>query len=201
MSWGTMPATRTRRPVQPRFNRASRVFLIWQDPNTLRWLPVGELSNDGEDFRFFYTKGAEASERFQPFGRMTDLNAVYVGRGLFPLCANRLLPESRPEYRDFLSWVGGDEASADEVVVLWRSDGERAADRLQVVPCLELSPQSGIWSKRVTRRCAAARPGSPSRTSQTVCQPASRAASSSSRTSDRNRMRRGGAPMASAMRW
>ena len=66
----------------------SKVYLAWQDPQTRRWLPVGQLSRDGEEFRFVYTKGAEASERFQPFGRMTDLNAVYVGRELFPLFAN-----------------------------------------------------------------------------------------------------------------
>ena len=79
-------------------------------------------------------------ERFQPFGRMTDLNAVYVGRELFPLFANRLLPKSRPEYRDFLSWLGVDEGSADELELLWRSGGERATDTLQVVHCPEPSP-------------------------------------------------------------
>jgi hypothetical protein len=134
-----MPAMRTRRPVQPRLDQASKVFLLWEDPSSRRWLPVGQLTRDGEEFRFVYTKGAEESKRFQPFGRMTDLNAVYVGHELFPLFANRLLPKSRPEYRDFLSWLGVDEAAADELELLWRSGGERATDTLQVVPCPEPS--------------------------------------------------------------
>lgn len=116
-----------------------KVFLAWQDPQTRGWFPVGQLSRDGEDFRFVYTKGAEASARFQPFGRMTSLNAVYVGRELFPLFANRLLPRSRPEYRDFLSWLGVDEGAADELELLWRSGAERATDTLQVVACPEPS--------------------------------------------------------------
>lgn len=135
-----MPAMRTRRPVQPRLDQASKAFLIWGAPFSRRWLPVGQLSRDSEDFRFVYTKGAEASERFQPFGRITDLNAVYVGRELFPLFANRLLPKSWPEYREFLSWLGVDEATADELELLWRSGGERATDTLQLVPCPESSP-------------------------------------------------------------
>lgn len=117
----------------------SKIYLAWQDPETRGWFPVGQLSRDGEDFRFVYTKGAKASERFQPFGRMRDLNAVYVGRELFPLFANRLLHKSRPEYRDFLSWLGVDEGSADELELLWRSGGERATDTLQVVACPEPS--------------------------------------------------------------
>lgn len=64
----------------------------------------------------------------------------YVGRELFPLFANRLLRKSRPEYRDFLSWLGVDEASADELELIWRSGGERVTDTLQVVPCPEPSP-------------------------------------------------------------
>lgn len=117
----------------------TKVFLAWQDPQTRAWLPVGQLSRDGDDYRFVYTKGAAVSERFKPFGRMTDLNSVYVGRELFPLFANRLLPKSRPEYRDFLSWLGVDEDSVDELELLWRSGGERATDTLQVVPCPEPS--------------------------------------------------------------
>ncbi|WP_295435495.1 HIRAN domain-containing protein [uncultured Thiodictyon sp.] len=80
-----------------------RLFLIWHDPESSRWLPVGQLSRDRDDYRFVYTKGAEESENFLPFGRMTNLHAVYVAKELFPLFSNRLMPRSRPEYRDFLT--------------------------------------------------------------------------------------------------
>lgn len=117
----------------------NKVFLAWRDPVTHGWFPVGQLSQSGGEFQFVYTKGAEQSPNFQPFGRMTDLHSVYVTTELFPLFSNRLLPKSRPEYRDFLSWLGLDERSGDALTLLSRSGGERATDTLQVVPCPEPS--------------------------------------------------------------
>src|SRR5262250_671161 len=46
------------------------LYLAWQDPEDRRWLPVGRLSFDGHVYRFVYTKGAEQSPRFVPFGAM-----------------------------------------------------------------------------------------------------------------------------------
>ena len=114
-----------------------KVFLAWQDPQTRRWLPVGQLSRDRDDFRFVYTKGAKDSDRFVPFGRMTDLHAIYVAKELFPLFANRVLSKSRPEYRDFLTWLGLDADPDDVLELLSRSGGARATDELQVFPCPE----------------------------------------------------------------
>ncbi len=119
-----------------------KVFLAWQDAETRRWFPVGQLSHEQDDFRFVYTKGAESSERFSPFGRMTDLHAVYVAKELFPLFANRLLPKSRPEYRDFLSWLGVDGESDDALDLLSRSGGIRATDTLQIFACPEPTPEN-----------------------------------------------------------
>jgi hypothetical protein len=31
-----------------------KVFLTWQDPESRRWLPVGQLSRDRDEFRFVY---------------------------------------------------------------------------------------------------------------------------------------------------
>jgi hypothetical protein len=119
-----------------------RLFLAWQDPETRRWLPVGQLSRDRDDFRFVYTRGAESSDRFVPFGRMTDLHAVYVARELFPLFSNRLLPKSRPEYRDFLTWLGLDPGADDVLELLSKSGGARATDTLQVFSCPEPTPDN-----------------------------------------------------------
>lgn len=119
-----------------------RIFLTWQDPETHRWLPVGQLSKDRDDYRFVYTKGAQSSDRFVPFGRMTDLHAVYVAKELFPLFSNRLLPKSRPEYRDFLIWLGLDASADDALDLLSKSGGIRATDTLQVFPCPEPTPEN-----------------------------------------------------------
>lgn len=118
------------------------LFVAWQDPETRRWLPVGRLSRKGDDYRFVYTRGAEVSERFVPFGRMTDLHSAYIAADLFPLFANRLLPKSRPEYGDFLRWLGLDAESDDALDQLASSGGGRATDSLQVFPRPEPTPDN-----------------------------------------------------------
>ncbi len=119
-----------------------KVFLAWQDPQTRKWLPVGQLSKDREDYRFVYTRGAESSKRFIPFGRMTNLHVAYVAKELFPLFSNRLLPKSRPEYKDFLGWLGLEENANDALEQLSRSGGIRATDSLQIFSCPEPTPDN-----------------------------------------------------------
>jgi hypothetical protein len=119
-----------------------KLYMVWIDEDTGSWLPVGQLTRDRDDFRFVYTKGAEESERFVPFGRMTDVHAVYVANALFPLFSNRLMPRSRPEYRDFLMWLGLAPGDHDALELLGKSGGARATDGLQVFPCPEPTPEN-----------------------------------------------------------
>src|SRR5687767_106279 len=67
------------------------LYLVWQNPEDRRWLPVGRLSYDGSVYRFVYTRGAKQSSRFVPFGAMRDLHVTYESPELFPLFANRLM--------------------------------------------------------------------------------------------------------------
>ena len=116
------------------------LFVAWQDPDTRRWIPVGRLTFEDGAYKFVYTRGAAESKRFTPFGRMVDLDAVYVSNELFPLFANRLLSKSRSEYRDYLRWFGLDDSRASELEVLGRSGGQRATDTLEIIPCPEPTP-------------------------------------------------------------
>jgi hypothetical protein len=104
-------------------------------------MPVGRLTYQDGRYAFAYTRGAQdahAAKRFRPFGSMTDLSVVYLSKTLFPLFANRVLNESRPEYPDFLRWLGlGERSPANELEVLARSGGLRATDTLEVFPCPE----------------------------------------------------------------
>lgn len=113
------------------------LFVAWQDPNSRRWLPVGRLTHEGGVYRFVYTRGAKESTNFTPFGRMVDLDAAYVSEVLFPLFANRVLPKSRPEYQDYLRWMGLSEKEHDDLDVLARTGGQRATDTLEMFPCPE----------------------------------------------------------------
>jgi len=98
---------------------------------------VGKLSSEGGIYRFVYTKGAELSKNFIPFGFMQDLHAVYKPEALLPLFANRLISKKRPEYRDFLRWLDLREDEADPLVLLARTEGVRETDSLTVFPCPE----------------------------------------------------------------
>lgn len=110
-------------------------FLNWQDPFDRRWLAVGKLMQIDELFLFAYTKGALTSEQFTPFGNMTDMHSVYVSNELFPIFANRVLSERRPEYSRYLEWSRiSNDRLVDPLLLMSRMGGARATDTLQVYP-------------------------------------------------------------------
>lgn len=112
------------------------LFLAWQDPVERGWYPVGRLSFEGERFQFVYTSGARHS-RFNPLGSMQDLEKRYQSTELFPLFANRILPKSRPEYRQILNWLDLNANQDDPLELLALTEGIRKTDTLVVFPCPE----------------------------------------------------------------
>ncbi len=113
------------------------LFIAWQDPQILKWFPVGKLSIENNQYRFVYTKGAKESSRFTPFGRMQDLDIEYRSKELFPLFSNRLLSKSRPEYKSFLEWLNLREDEDDPLALLGVTGGIRETDSLMMFPCPE----------------------------------------------------------------
>ncbi|MCM2395767.1 HIRAN domain-containing protein [Rhizobium sp. S95] len=113
-------------------------FLNWQDPDTQRWLPVAKLVNQRGYFVFGYTRGAQVSKNFLPFGRMNDVSSLYISDELFPIFANRVMNEKRPEYARYARWSGLDRES-DPLRLMARIGGVRATDALQVSPVPEKS--------------------------------------------------------------
>ena len=65
---------------------------------------------------------------------MNDLAHEYISDELFPILKNRTLPKSRPEYSDYLSWLGLGEKEHDEFDELSRSGGLRATDEIELIP-------------------------------------------------------------------
>lgn len=118
------------------------LFVAWQDPKTRQWVPVGRLTYENGTYRFVYTRGAKQAKNFTPFGRMVDFDAAYVSEVLFPLFANRVLPKSRPEYGDYLRWLGLSENEHDDLEVLARTGGLRGTDTLELIPCPEPTQSS-----------------------------------------------------------
>jgi hypothetical protein len=68
---------------------------------------------------------------------MRDLHSAYKSEVLFPVFANRILAKNRPEYSDYLKWLGLSEARYDELEELARTGGLRATDSMELFPCPE----------------------------------------------------------------
>ena len=115
-------------------------FINWQDPISRRWYPVAKLMRASGYYIFAYTRGSEHSQNFLPFGNMTDLRSVYVSKELFPIFANRVMNERRPEFRRYSEWSGMDSSTnTDPLLLMARMGGGRATDTLQVYPVPEKS--------------------------------------------------------------
>ena len=100
-----------------------------------RWGPVARLEHGLTGYRFLYTRGAKTLPGFEPFTEMPRLNDVYESDELFPLFANRLLSEKRPEYQAYLTWGGFDPNDPpDPLALLAVTGGRRATDQLEVFP-------------------------------------------------------------------
>lgn len=113
------------------------IFVAYQDPESRSWKPVGRLTHEQDGYVFVYTHGASQLPGFVPFGRMQNLNDKYVSEKIFPLFSNRLLPKSRPEYSEYLNWLGLTPSSHDNLEELGRTGGLRATDNLELIPCPE----------------------------------------------------------------
>ena len=109
-----------------------QLCIFWQNHENRRWYPVGILTRTDDGYEFAYTKGAKEAKGFVPFGRMKDLHKIYRSHQLFPLFANRVLSRSRPEYHQYVRWIGAESAPDDEMLILARTGGARATDSLMV---------------------------------------------------------------------
>lgn len=113
------------------------LFLAWLDPIARRWYPVGRLQKDRGEYEFRYTEGALSARKeagFQPLAAFPELTSTYRSSELFALFSNRLLPRSRPDYREFIEWLHIPENEVEPFVILARSGGRRATDTFEVFP-------------------------------------------------------------------
>jgi len=111
------------------------LFLAWQAPSERSWYTVGRLDQSNGTYVFRYTKGAKQAQKrgFDPIVSFPDLDRTYESDEIFPLFANQVLPRSRPEFDDFVDWLGLPKDEADPVAILART-GEQVTDTLEIFP-------------------------------------------------------------------
>lgn len=112
-----------------------RLLLVWQNPETRKFLRVGELDQlpDG-GFAFTYLDSARSDPDFFPLDEFPDVSRSYVTDELPGFFANRVMSTQRDSYAAYRSWLGLDSFGTDTPVeVLARTGGPRATDTFHVV--------------------------------------------------------------------
>lgn len=127
---------------------ARRLLLIWQDPQSRRFVRVGEL-NALVDGRFAFRYLPEAREpSFSPLVQFPDLDKVYVADAFPAFFANRVMSRHRSSYGEYRHRLGLEAPDADtQFEVLARTGGPRATDTFHVVDDLRPSADGRVVSR------------------------------------------------------
>jgi len=112
------------------------IYLAWQDQSTRRWHVIGQLLRSNEGYEFRYTYGVNNIPNFSALSNMPEHKKVYYSPELFSLFKNRLMPKSRPDYSNYLKWLGlkKEAISVDDLDTLAISGGERETDFFRIIP-------------------------------------------------------------------
>lgn len=111
----------------------TQLYVAWQQPDRGEWIPVARLEQTASGtYRFSYTQGVYRAGDFFPFNGLERLGAVYESEGLFPVFSNRLISRSRPEFGDYLRWLGLADGSNDSMAMLGLTGGIRGTDSLEL---------------------------------------------------------------------
>lgn len=110
------------------------LLVAWQDPQTRRYHAVGVLSRAlSGTYRFRYLDGAHKLDSFLPFLGFSALDRDYTSPHLFPLFAERVLDESRPDRMTLFEALDLVD-TAGPMEFLSRSGGRRAGDTIELLP-------------------------------------------------------------------
>lgn len=112
------------------------LILVWQNPVSRLFVKVGQLDAlPAGRFAFQYLPGAWNDPAFIPLLEYPDRDTAYVSDEVPAFFANRILSVDRPHYDRYLSWLGIEDLSPDDVPfeVLARTGGGRATDTFHIV--------------------------------------------------------------------
>ena len=119
---------------------AKTLYLAWQDKRegSREWFPVAQLDADVEHprYRFRYIGGAEQAKckaNFPLLLEFPDLKGDYNSPYLFPIFRNRVMPDRRPDFEEYLRSLDLDKP-ADPIEILGVTGGRRVTDPYEVFP-------------------------------------------------------------------
>lgn len=118
-----------------------RLFLVWQNPETRAFAPVGALTVEPDGSSTFrYLRSAFDQQGFRPLASFPMFNRIYRSSELPPFFENRVMSRRRPDYPAYLSALSLDVDRATPFEVLARTGGDRATDTFHVVAEPEIDP-------------------------------------------------------------
>jgi hypothetical protein len=111
-----------------------RLFLVWQNPQTRRFAPVGVLERQPEgSFLFRYIRQALETPGFRPLVAFPELNGAYRSEGLPAFFENRIMSSRRPDFSEWVEALDLDPDTAGPMELLARAGGSRATDTFNLV--------------------------------------------------------------------
>lgn len=112
------------------------LVLVWQNPVSHRFVKVGQLDAlPAGRVAFQYLPTAWDDPDFVPLLEYPDRHTAYVSDEVPAFFANRILSTDRPNYDEYLGWLGIANLGPEDVPfeVLARTGGGRATDTFHVV--------------------------------------------------------------------
>lgn len=118
-----------------------RLFLVWQDPSTRAFTPVGALEARADGtFAYRYLRAARQLRNFRPLASFPRFDRLYRSADLPPFFENRVMSRRRPDFADYVRALRLDVEGATPFEVLARTGGDRATDTFHVVAEPEVDP-------------------------------------------------------------
>ena len=114
-----------------------KLIVTWQDKVSRKWFPVGQLVSEKQKFKFQYLKGAVNAEEeagFTPLASFPSFFETYESSALFPMFANRVVPSSRPEFRELINYLDLPQNGDDPFAFLARTGGAKVTDTFEMFP-------------------------------------------------------------------
>jgi hypothetical protein len=111
-----------------------RLLLVWQDPATRSFVPVGALAREPDgSFVFRYIRLAARLATFRPLASFPRLDRVYRFADLPPFFENRVMSPRRPDFPAYVRALSLTEDDASPFEMLARTGGSRVTDTFHVV--------------------------------------------------------------------
>jgi hypothetical protein len=117
-----------------------KLILTWQNKENRKWFPIGQLTFDGSLYKFVYVHGAEIARNegnFQAILSFPDFNKIYESVELFPMFANRVMPNSRADFEQIIGWLNLEKSNFEPISFLSNSGGARITDSFEMFCCPE----------------------------------------------------------------